>query len=224
MLSSKNGGAEVLCCARSNKTLRQEAHRPASLLAMLLPSQLGRDDLLHVLAAPLVADEAHEPELEAVHGGHVYVLLLRVVRVLARLHPLDPPQRHHHLVRHPSDVARRRGDCEGPVAAEGDLPGGDEEHPGDGPAGGVEVALQRLHQPLALLGREGLPEHPLHAAGLQDPRAQAELPLHRLRQLRPQGHCTHEQERDILVSTLPVFHLECSTRVSGLRTPTHRGL
>jgi len=168
--------------------------------------QLG-DHLLHVLAAPLVADEAHEPELEAVDGGHLDVLLLRLVGVLARPHPLDPPQGHHHLVRHPRDdgvAARRGGDGEGAVAAERDPARGDEEHPGYGPARGVEVALQGLHQALAFLGRgaEGVPERAFHAAGLQDPRAQAQLPLHRLRQLRTQRHCTGREGDNVSVRVL----------------------
>jgi hypothetical protein len=138
-----------------------------------------RDGLLHVLARPLVADEAHEPELESVHGGDVDVLLLRPVDVLAGPHLADPFQRHDHLVGHPRRrVALGRGDRDGAVAAEGHLLCGHEEHPGDGAAGRVQVALQRLHQLLALLSGERLPEHALDAAGLEDARAQAQLPLH----------------------------------------------
>jgi hypothetical protein len=165
--------------------------------------QVG-DDLLHVLAAPLVADEAHEPELEAVDGGHLHVLVLRRLGALAGAHPLDPPQGDRRLVRHPrEDVSRRGGDGERAVAAEGDPAGGDEEHPGDGPAGGVEVALEGLDQPLAFLGREGAPERALHAAGLQDPRAQAELPPHRLRQLGTQCHCTDRGTTTEQISSVP---------------------
>jgi hypothetical protein len=153
----------------------RQPHETQSLLQV-------RDGLLHVLARPLVAHEPHEPELEPVHGGDVDVLLLRPLHVLAGPHLADPLQRHDHLIGHPRRlrVAVRRGDLDGAVAAERHLLGGHEEHAGDGAAGRVQVALQRLHQPLALLGGERLPEHALDAAGLEDARAQAQLSLHGL--------------------------------------------
>jgi hypothetical protein len=178
VFTAKDGEAEPLLVVPTlravHATSRTVNHETQSLLQV-------QDGLLHVLARPLVAHEPHEPELEPVHGGDVDVLLLRPLHVLAGPHPADPLQRHDHLVGHPRRrVAVRRGDCDGAVAAERNLLGGHEEHAGDGAAGRIQVALQRLHQPLALLGGERLPEHAVDAAGPEDARAQAQLSLHGL--------------------------------------------
>ena len=145
---------------------------------------------LQLLQGHLVPDEAHEPELEAVVGDDLHVLLLRAVPVLAGLGRLDPPQRDGDLVRHPRRVAAGGGQRQRPVAPEGDLLGGYEEHAGDGAGGGGQVALRRLEELLALLGGESPPEDLLHAARLKDSRPQRQLALHGLVQLRAESHCS----------------------------------
>jgi hypothetical protein len=153
------------------------------------------DGLLEVLQRPVVADEAHEPELEPVVGDEADVLLLRPVLVLAGPHRLHLPQRDGHLVRHLRLVALRGGHCQGPVAAERDPRRGHEQHAGDRAGRGRQVALRGPEKLLVLVHGEPLPEHLLHAAGLEDLCAQCELPLQRVGKFRAQGHCRTSEQR-----------------------------
>uniref|UniRef100_A0A8R7VJ89 Uncharacterized protein n=1 Tax=Triticum urartu TaxID=4572 RepID=A0A8R7VJ89_TRIUA len=169
----------------------------------LHPTPRRADGLLEVLQGCLVADEAHEPELEAVVGHQLDVLLLRPVLVLARYGRLHPPQRDVRLVRHPHRVALGRRQRQRPVAAEGHPLRRYEEHAGDRAGGGgqVAVALRGVEELFFLLHGEPPPEDVLHAAGLEDSRAQRQLAPHGLVQLRAESHCTIIKE-DIYVQCL----------------------
>lgn len=139
-----------------------------------------RDGQLQVLQGHLEADESHEPELEAVVGHHLDVLLLRPVLVLARLGRLHPPQRDGHLVRHTHRVAARGGQRQRPVAPERDPLRRYEEHAGDRAGRGGQVALGGPQELLALADGEPPAEDLLHAACLEDSRAQRQLAFHGL--------------------------------------------
>lgn len=78
-----------------------------------------------------------------------------------------------YLVVAPGGLARRRGEGERAVAAEGDVQVGQVQRAGDGPRGRGEVASERLLQVLVGAGRERLLVQLLEAALRQRLRAEA---------------------------------------------------